>query len=287
MEKDAGKTPATTAPSKKNRTPEVCTALHVVKGAAVKVLGTNLTTAVLFNNKSSGRISVQYDGPMPGPEVLKQIEDLANDKVRDNAEVKSLTMNRAEAEEKFKKEPVNGTYIYDKYTKLPEHVTEVGLVLIENWNINGCTDAHLPTTSGVGSIKIPRCNHRPQKQELEFVVEITPGTAQTAPKTAEAKAQPKESAAEKAVKNDEQTLIRKPAVQADVYSVSNQIVFEFFNKLYKELEGDAAAIAAIKAKEQKLKESFQPSLETTLCTLRNASYVSGFTAHIPSSQHQF
>lgn len=57
-----------------------------------------------------------------------------------------------------------GTYIYDKYANLPEHITEVGLVLIDDWNINGCPGDHLPTTGGVGAIKIPRFNHRPQKQ---------------------------------------------------------------------------------------------------------------------------
>lgn len=39
---------------KKNRTPEVCTALHIVKGALVKVFNTPLTTAVVFNNKTCG-----------------------------------------------------------------------------------------------------------------------------------------------------------------------------------------------------------------------------------------
>jgi hypothetical protein len=57
-----------------------------------------------------------------------------------------------------------GTYIYDKYAKLPETITEVGLVLIDNWNVNGCPGDHLPSTGGVGAIKVPRFNHRPQKQ---------------------------------------------------------------------------------------------------------------------------
>ncbi len=46
---------AAVAPSKKNRTAAVCTALHVVKGAIVKVFGTPVTTAVTFNSKTVGK----------------------------------------------------------------------------------------------------------------------------------------------------------------------------------------------------------------------------------------
>jgi len=41
---------------------------------------------------------------------------------------------------------------------------KVGLVLIDNWNVNGCPGDHLPSTGGVGAIKVPRFNHRPHKQ---------------------------------------------------------------------------------------------------------------------------
>jgi hypothetical protein len=37
------------------------------------------------------------------------VEDLANEKVLENALVHAVTMNRAEAEEKYRKAPVNGT----------------------------------------------------------------------------------------------------------------------------------------------------------------------------------
>ncbi len=102
---------------------------------------------------------------MPSAELVNQVEELANKKVTENVEVKQFTMNRAEAEEKFKKNPVNGTplempfelhflrftvkylhtgtYIYDRYTKLPDSVTEVTLVLIDDWNINACPGDHL------------------------------------------------------------------------------------------------------------------------------------------------
>ncbi len=46
---------AAVAPSKKNRTAAVCTALHVVKGAIVKVFGAPVTTAVTFNSKTVGK----------------------------------------------------------------------------------------------------------------------------------------------------------------------------------------------------------------------------------------
>jgi alanyl-tRNA synthetase len=266
---------------KKNRTPEVCTALHIVKGALVKVFNTPLTTAVVFNNKTCGRIAVHYEGDAPSQDLLKQVEDLANEKVLENAPVHAVTMNRAEAEEKYRKAPVNGTYIYDKYAKLPETITEVGLVLIDNWNVNGCPGDHLPSTGGVGAIKVPRFNHRPQKQELEFVVEITPGTAPAAP--AASSSSSSSTAAKQGEKKEgaSEPVFRKASPHADVHKVANDLVKDFFAKLYKELEGNKDAIEAIQQKEQHLTQSLSPSVETTLCLMRNAAYTSGFTAHVP------
>jgi alanyl-tRNA synthetase len=265
---------------KKNRTPEVCTALHIVKGALVKVFNTPLTTAVVFNNKTNGRIAVHYEGDAPSQDLIKKVEDLANEKVLENAPVHAIKANRAEAEEKYRKAPVNGTYIYDKYAKLPETITEVGLVLIDNWNVNGCPGDHLPSTAGVGAIKIPRINHRPQKQELEFVVEITPGTAPTAP-TSSSSSSSSSSTGAKGEKKEVATesVIRKASPHADVHKVTNDIVNDFFAKLYKELEGNKEALEAVQQKEQHLTESFAHSTETTLCMMRNAAYTSGFTAH--------
>jgi alanyl-tRNA synthetase len=37
------------------------------------------------------------------------VEDLANEKVLENAPVHAVKMNRAEAEDKYRKAPVNGT----------------------------------------------------------------------------------------------------------------------------------------------------------------------------------
>jgi alanyl-tRNA synthetase len=267
---------------KKNRTPEVCTALHIVKGALVKVFNTPLTTAVVFNNKTCGRIAVHYEGDAPSQDLLKQVEDLANEKVLENAPVHAVKMNRAEAEDKYRKAPVNGTYIYDKYAKLPETITEVGLVLIDNWNVNGCPGDHLPSTGGVGAIKVPRFNHRPQKQELEFVVEITPGTAPSAPAASSSSSSSSSSAGAKKEAATE-SVIRKASPHADVHKVTNDIVKDFFARLYKELEGNKEALEAVQQKEQGLTESFSHSVETTLCLMRNAAYTSGFTAHVPKS----
>jgi len=261
--------------SKKSRTPQVCTALHIVKGALVKVLNTPLTTGVVFNSKTCGRIAVQYEGAAPTDDLLKKVEELANSVVSKNLPVQVLKMNRAEAEEKFKKQPVNGTYIYDKYAKLPETITELSLVLIEDWNVNGCPGDHLPSTGGVGTIKIVRINHRHQKQELEFIVEISPGTT-LAPQPAAEINQGK--AATPA------SIIRTPSPHATVHTVRDVIVHDFFDKLYAELEGNREVIDAIKAKEEKLSESFSNTLTSTLCAMRNAAYTAGFTAHIPPNE---
>jgi Ser-tRNA(Ala) deacylase AlaX len=78
------------APNKKTklRSAEVDTALHVIKGAAVKVLHTPLTTSVEFRSKTQGRILVQYESDTaPTPQQINEIQALANQKIKENVHV--------------------------------------------------------------------------------------------------------------------------------------------------------------------------------------------------------
>jgi alanyl-tRNA synthetase len=79
--------------------PQVDTALHVLKGAVQKVLGTPLTTAVFAEN-DKGRLTVEYEGK-PTDEQMAGIERLANDKIAEDVPLEAFDMDRAEAEEKY------------------------------------------------------------------------------------------------------------------------------------------------------------------------------------------
>jgi alanyl-tRNA synthetase len=269
-------------PEKKNRTPEVCTALHVLKGAIVTVFNTPLTTAVTFNSKTAGRLAVQYEGPTPSDEQVKQVEALANKKIAEGVEVKQFTINRAEAEQKYKAQPVNGTYIYDKYASLPDDLQELSLVLIENWNINGCPGAHLAKTSDLSGIKVLRINHRSTKKELEFCVELGPVDA---PSTSSS--QPAASSKEKKTKGKQsQATTTSPKVinYANVDEVAQSILADVIAKLKIEFADNEQALSALRSKEEHLQKETMPSLVNTLSILRNTSYTSGFSAHLPNNK---
>ncbi|KAM9984943.1 hypothetical protein ACTFIY_009358 [Dictyostelium cf. discoideum] len=154
-------------------------ACHVLKGAIVKVLGTPITISVECNNKVKGRISVEYEHPeKPSQELINKIEEEANLIIKQNLEFKTFKIDKKEAELKYKSNLVNNTYIYDKFP-VPESVTELSLVELENWNINCCPAVHLKTTGEIGGIKIAGINHRPAKKELEFRFDIVASVVST------------------------------------------------------------------------------------------------------------
>jgi len=61
--------------SAKIRSPAVDTSLHIIKGAAVKVLGTPLTCSVEFTSATKGKLCVQYEKEEKvSDDMLKEIE---------------------------------------------------------------------------------------------------------------------------------------------------------------------------------------------------------------------
>ncbi len=135
------------------------TALHIVKGAAQKVLGTDITTSV-YANGPDGRLTVQCNRK-PTDEEIKQIETESNNCITQNKEVKIIEMERTDAENKF------GNVMYDAFP-LPAHITKFKILQIENWNINCCNKGHTKTTAEVGKIEIDKTRFRDAKQLLEI-----------------------------------------------------------------------------------------------------------------------
>lgn len=135
------------------------TALHVLKGAVQKVLGAMWTSSV-YAEGDRGRLTVSFDRK-PASEELERIEALANEKVREDQEIKELEMGREEAEERW------GEVIYDLFP-LPPHIRRIKILNIEGWNVNACKERHCKTTAEVGSIRITKARFRNIKQLLEI-----------------------------------------------------------------------------------------------------------------------
>jgi len=139
------------------------TALHVLKGAARKILGTKWTAGV-YVNVSHGRLTLQCDRK-PTEEEIKKIEELANRKIKENIPIKVITLDRGEAEDRY------GDEIYDLFP-IPPHIKELKIVIIEDWNINACDKRHTKTTGKIGKIKIKKIRFRKKKRLLEISYNI-------------------------------------------------------------------------------------------------------------------
>jgi len=141
------------------------TALHVLKGAVVKVLGAEWTAGVSVSG-SHGRLTVQFDRK-PADGEISEIEELTNAKIREDARIEVLELDRADAEEKW------GDAIYDLFP-LPASITRLMVFHLPGWNVNACNKEHTASTGEIGSIKITKSRFRASKQLLEISFDISP-----------------------------------------------------------------------------------------------------------------
>ncbi len=139
------------------------TALHVLKGAVIKVLGAKWTASVYVNG-NHGRLTVQYHRK-PTEEDMHRIEHLANEKIRENVPVEIATLPRDEAERKY------GDEMYDLFP-IPPEVRVLNIVIIKDWNINACNKTHTKTTGEIGKIKIRKTRFRKSKGFLEISFDV-------------------------------------------------------------------------------------------------------------------
>eukprot|EP00164_Ancoracysta_twista_P008703 GFYU01012658.1.p1 GENE.GFYU01012658.1~~GFYU01012658.1.p1 ORF type:complete len:307 (-),score=84.18 GFYU01012658.1:55-933(-) len=155
------------------RTPELDTAMHVVKGAVVTLFDAPLTTTVHFSPKAdSARIVVEYNGEAPTPAHRVQLQELVNQKIKEDVAIETEEIARGAGEAKYKNALVNKTHIYDKNIP-PESVTSLKIVKIKDWNINSCPFAHCAKTGAIGTVLVKNIKHRPVKAELEVNFEMT------------------------------------------------------------------------------------------------------------------
>jgi alanyl-tRNA synthetase len=135
----------------------------VLKGAVQQVLGAKWTASV-FVSGAHGRLTVQFDRK-PTDEEVARIEQVANDKVSEGAEVVEFEMEKDEAEGHF------GNAIYDLFP-VPSSVTRLKIVRIPDWNINCCIENHVDNTSEVGRIKLDSPKFRNSRKELELQFDL-------------------------------------------------------------------------------------------------------------------
>jgi len=137
--------------------------LHVVKGAAERVLGAKRTASVYVSG-GHGRLTVQYERK-PTDEEMRRIEKAANDKIAEGTEVLDFEMEKAEAEGHF------GDAIYDLFP-LPPGTSRLHIVRIPDWNINTCNERHVENTLQIGMIKIGKARYRNSKRQLEIEFDL-------------------------------------------------------------------------------------------------------------------
>lgn len=135
------------------------TALHVLKGAVQKVLNAKWTAGVWVEG-SNGRLTVQFDRK-PTEEELQRIEMEASGKIQENQPIKEYFMKREKAETLW------GDTIYDLFP-IPEHIQELKIVHIKDWNINACKEEHTKTTGDIETITLRKVRFRKKKQLLEI-----------------------------------------------------------------------------------------------------------------------
>ena len=118
-------------------------ALHVLKGAVVKVLGMDAKwTASTYVNGSHGILTVKFYRK-PSDEEIKEIEYEANKKINEDVKFVIHELDRDEAEK------IWGDLIYDLFP-IPDNIKRIIVVEIPRWNVNACNKKHVDSTGEIG-----------------------------------------------------------------------------------------------------------------------------------------
>lgn len=182
------------------------------------------------------------------------MEKTANLIIKENRAIETFVLNRKEAEEKYKNNLVNGQFIYEKRAP-PESVEEVTIIHIPDWTICcSVTDDVCPVTSEVGSIKVLRFNHRPQKKELELCFQISGAKVEESTKS-------------------KQTVVREVKVRPDDVNIVADSLFDLFITQLESIDQKLDD-----KKKADLKAGFTFKAKNILTVLKNASYASGMSA---------
>lgn len=114
---------------------------QILKAALAKVLGAaaGKTHSIEYDSAKKGTVSIKWSGDAPTAEQLNAVESAANTIIQSNASIQTLTMTRAEVEEKFR----SNSFLLDIYNgdEPGDDVKEVQVVVIDGVSVNVCSDA--------------------------------------------------------------------------------------------------------------------------------------------------
>ena len=139
------------------------TALHVVKGAARRILGTKWTAGVYVEGRH-GRLTLRCERP-PTDVEIQHVQALVNEKIAANTRIEELEIDRVEAERRW------GDDIYDLFP-IPDEIARLRILHIPDWNVNACKETHVKLTGEVGGIQIAKPRYRAGKQLLEIPFDL-------------------------------------------------------------------------------------------------------------------
>ena len=138
-------------------------ALHVLKGAAVRVLGPCKTSSARVRGQH-GTLTLDSERN-PTLEEVHAIEDAANRKIAENSEVLQFEMERQEAEGHF------GAAISG--ASPDPNVTLLTILRIPDWEVDCCAERHVDTTGELGGLRIDRAAFIAADRLLEIEFHLT------------------------------------------------------------------------------------------------------------------
>jgi alanyl-tRNA synthetase len=145
---------------RRRRITQIHTATHILNGSSRQVLGPWVWQHSAFKEEDYGRIDITHFSHLTDQEVQK-IEDLANEKVRNDLTVTNTFMLRQTAEKKYGFRLYQGGVVPGKLVRV---------VNIGGWDIEACGGTHTRRTGEVGFIKITKAERiQDGVERLHFV----------------------------------------------------------------------------------------------------------------------
>jgi alanyl-tRNA synthetase len=122
------------------------TAVHIVGGAARKILGPHIRQAGSNKGQKYARIDLTHHSRI-SRDLLDVIEDEANDIVQSNPQIEKIIMNRADADAK---------YGFDIYQGGPPKHDLIRIIKIGDFDTQACGGTHHDMAGKVGELRIIR-----------------------------------------------------------------------------------------------------------------------------------
>jgi len=141
------------------------TLAHLMAEAVRRVTG--LTMAVLGSglDVDKVRLDLAYEVSL-GP-LLSEIENVANDLIRENRPVEIKMMQRAEAEKFVER-------FYESLKMLPPQVQNVRIVEVKDWHACACGGTHVKNTAEIGVAQVLRRMSKGKGvQRIEFTAKMS------------------------------------------------------------------------------------------------------------------